>query len=93
MNRLSSGYALGILLTFGGVGFADEPKATTPDLSLVNDGKTFKVVNADAEITKKDGEPTIVNLKVKAATYPDKATLALDSSRAWSFRKGPLSSI
>jgi hypothetical protein len=77
MNRLSSGYALGILLTFVGVGFADEPKAIAPDLSLVNDGKTFDVVNADAEITKKDGEPTVVNLKVKGGDIPGQSNIGL----------------
>jgi hypothetical protein len=90
MNRLSSGYALGILLAFVGVGVADEPKAITPDLSLVNDGKSFNVVNADAEITKTDGEPTIVNLKVKGGDIRGQSNIGLALVEGLEFSRGTI---
>jgi hypothetical protein len=90
MNRLSSGYALGILLAFVGAGVADEPKAITPDLSLVNDGKSFNVVNADAEITKTDGEPTIVNLKVKGGDIRGQSNIGLALVEGLEFSRGTI---
>jgi hypothetical protein len=90
MNRLSSGYAFGLLLTFVGVGLADEAKAIRPDLSLVNDGKTFNVVNADAELTKKAGKPTIVNLKVKGGDIPGRSNIGLALVEGLEFSEGAI---
>ena len=90
MNRMSSGYALGLLLTFVGVGLADEAKAIKPDLSLVNDGKTFNVVNANAELTKKAGKPTIVNLKVKGGDIPGRSNIGLALVEGLEFSQGTI---
>ena len=90
MNRMSSGYALGLLLIFVGVGLADEAKVVKPDLSLVNDGKTFNVVNANAELTKKAGKPTIVNLKVKGGDIPGQSNIGLALVEGLEFSEGTI---
>ena len=90
MNRRCWGYALGILLTFVGVGFAEGSRAITPDLSLVNDGKTFDVVNADAELTKRTGKPTIVNLKVKGGDIPGRSNIGLALVGGLEFSEGTI---
>jgi hypothetical protein len=90
MNRMSSGYALGLLLTFVGVGLADEAKTIKLDLSLVNDGKMFNVVNADAELTKRAGGPTIVNLKVKGGDIRGRSNIGLALVEGLEFSEGTI---
>jgi hypothetical protein len=58
MNRLSWGCVLGVLLTYAPVSFATE-RVITPDLSRINDAKTWSVINADFSTGAEEGEGVI----------------------------------
>ena len=63
MNRLSWGLVLGVVLVCVPVCFAEE-RAITPDLARINDGKTWKVINAEFKPFVEEGKP-VVRLKPK----------------------------
>jgi hypothetical protein len=63
MNRLSWGSVLAVVLVCVPAGLAEQ-RTITPDLARINDGKTWKVVNADFKPFVEDGKP-IVRLKPK----------------------------
>lgn len=76
MNRTYLGLAVSILLASVPAGFARE-KATLPDLSKINDGKTWTVINADCDTAAEDGN-RVVRLKPKGiANTPSDIGLAL----------------
>jgi hypothetical protein len=71
MNRLSSGWVLCVLLAYVPACFAQN-KAIAPDLSRINDGKTWTVINADCDIAMEDGKRVVrVKPKGKANTASD----------------------
>ena len=76
MNNSSWRWMTGILLVYVPVCFAEE-KAITPDLSLINDGKIWNVINADFDTVMEDGK-RVVRLKPKGkANTPSDIGLAL----------------
>jgi hypothetical protein len=64
MNRLSGWNCrawvcgLAVVLTYGTAGFGKE-NVITPDLSRINDAKTWSLINADFDATTKDGKSAI----------------------------------
>lgn len=65
MSRMSWGMVTGILLAAGLVCSAQEKEKTiTPDLSQINDGKIWSLINVDCETAKEDGK-RVVRLKPK----------------------------
>jgi hypothetical protein len=75
MKCLSWGWAPGVLLAAGSVSLAE--KAVAPDLSQVNDGKTWTVINGDCLTALEDGK-RVVRLKPKGkAKTPSDIGLAL----------------
>jgi hypothetical protein len=65
---MSTGLVLGVLLAFVAVVFARE-KGVAPDLSQVNQGKTWRLINADCETAMEDGKRVVrLRPKVKANT-------------------------
>ncbi len=79
---------LGVLLVHSGVGFAKEV-AATPDLSKVNDGKTWAVVNADAEKSVQDGK-NVVDLKVKGGDIRGQSNIGLALVEGVEFAEGDI---
>jgi hypothetical protein len=76
MNRLSWGWVLGVLLAYVPVGLAEE-KGVAPDLSQINDGKVWSVINGSCETAKEDGK-SVVRLRPKGkANTPSDIGLAL----------------
>jgi hypothetical protein len=63
MNRLSATCLLGILLTWSSVVTAKE-QVITPDLSRINDGKSWHVINADYASATEAGR-SVARLKAK----------------------------
>jgi hypothetical protein len=63
MNFLTWGWSLGALLLSVAGGKAHE-NAFRLDLSRINDGKTWAVINADAAVAREDGQ-SVVRLKPK----------------------------
>jgi len=61
MNRFSWGCVLAVVLVCVPAGFAEQ-RATTPDLARINDGKTWKVINADFKPFVENGK-AVVRLK------------------------------
>src|SRR5579871_4183162 len=85
MNTLRWGCALAAVLTCLSVGLAE--KETKPDLALVNDGKTFNVVNANAELTK-EKDKAVVKLKVKGGDIPGQSNIGLALVEGLEFSEG-----
>lgn len=76
MNRLPWRWALGALLAYGPVSFAQE-KMIAPDLAKINDGKTWRVINADCDTAMEDGKP-VVRMRPKGkSNTPSDIALAL----------------
>src|SRR5262249_42309473 len=67
MNRGPWTSLLAVLLTCALVGAED--KVVTPDVARVNDGKTWKLLNAEASAAAEDGK-TVVRLKPKGEPGP-----------------------
>ena len=63
MNRLSWGSMLGVLLAHVPLCVAQE-KVIAPDVTKINDGKTWSVINADCDTAIEDGK-RVVHLKPK----------------------------
>jgi hypothetical protein len=76
MNRLSWGWVLGVLLACVPVGFAEE-NGVAPDLSKINDGKVWSVINADCDMAQED-DKRVVRMRPKGkANTPSDIGLAL----------------
>ena len=76
MKCLFWGSVLGILLAYASACFAQE-KMIAPDLTKINDGKTWKLFNADCEAATEDGLSVVrMKPKVKEKT-PSNVGLAL----------------
>jgi hypothetical protein len=76
MNQFSAGWALGVLLAFSPLGSARE-KVLTPDLSRIDDGKIWRVINADCATGVEDSQ-RVVRLKPKGkAKTPSDIGLAV----------------
>jgi hypothetical protein len=68
MNHLSWGPVLGVLLACAPAGSA-QPKAVAPDLSRINQGKAWKLINADCATVMEEGKRVVrVRPKVIAPT-------------------------
>jgi hypothetical protein len=63
MNRLSAICLLGILITLSSVAAAKE-QAITPDLARINDGKSWRMINADYASVTQAGQ-SVARLKAK----------------------------
>jgi hypothetical protein len=68
MNGLLWAYALGVVLTCGALSPAKE-SVIAPDLSRINDGKNWIVINAESSAAKEAGK-SIVYLKPKGEVTP-----------------------
>ncbi len=76
MKRLSWGWAGGVLLACAPHCFAQE-KVIAPDLSQINDGKVWSVINAEADTAIEDGK-RVIRLKPKGtANTPSDIGLAV----------------
>jgi hypothetical protein len=87
MRSLRWGCALAATLTCLSVALAE--KEAKPDLALVNDGKTFDVVNANAVVAKKNGKAE-VNLKVKGGDIPGQSNIGLALVDGLEFSEGTI---
>lgn len=75
-NWFSSGWVLSTLLVYGPLCFAQE-RVIAPDVSRINDEKTWSVINANCETAMEDGKQ-VVRLKPKGtANTPSDIGLAL----------------
>jgi hypothetical protein len=61
MNRSSWGCVVGVLLSCAAVGFARD-QVVTPNISQINDGKTWSLINADCAAATEEGK-SVVRLK------------------------------
>jgi len=76
MNCLSWGWVLGVLLAYAPLCLARE-KVIAPDLSQINDGKTWTLLNAECDPAMEDGK-RVVRLKPKGrVNTPSNIGLAL----------------
>jgi hypothetical protein len=76
MKCVSWGWVLGVLLTYVPLCDAQE-KVIAPDVSQINDGKIWSVINADYDTAMEDGK-RVVHLKPKGkANTPSDVGLAL----------------
>src|SRR5437868_1120661 len=76
MNCLTLGCVMGVLLTCHSVGFASE-KVTAPDLSTINDAKSWKTINAISDASLDGGKP-VLRLQPKGqAKTPSDIAMAL----------------
>jgi hypothetical protein len=76
------------LFLLGNVSFA-LAKAITPDLSRINDGKTWNVINAESETAKEDGK-NVVHLKPKGGDFPGRSNAGLALVEGLEFAEGTL---
>jgi hypothetical protein len=88
MNGISWGFALGILLTHVPIGSAAE-KAIAPDLAKINDGKNWKVINADSDTAIEDGK-RVVRLTPKGGDIPGASNTGFALVEGVAFSEGTL---
>jgi hypothetical protein len=86
MNCISWGCVLGVLLSYVPVSSARE-KTIAPDLSQVNDGKTWSVINAEPETARVDGK-SVVQLKPKGGSIQGKSNTGLALVEGLEFAEG-----
>jgi hypothetical protein len=73
MNGLSCGWLLAVLLIDAPSGIAQD-NVIAPDISRINDGKTWSVINADSTTAMEDGK-SVVRLKPKGKANAPKDIL------------------
>src|SRR5947209_3562635 len=64
VGRVALAALLAVLLAWAAVGFAPE-KAVTPDLSRMNQGNAWRLINADCDTALEDGKP-VVHMRPRA---------------------------
>jgi hypothetical protein len=87
MSHWSWGCVLGVLLASVAVGFARE-KEVAPDLSQINQGKAWKLINAECDTAMEDGK-RVVRLRPKVQA-PMGSSIGLALVEGLEFAEGTL---
>lgn len=88
MNSFSRLTALCFLVSHVPVGFAKE-KAIAPDLSQINDGKSWKVINSNSDAALEDGK-RVVRLNPKGGDIPGASNTGMALVEGLEFSEGTL---